>query len=69
MDVAVFRRFFMQMHVGHAALEEKGRAADYFAGALARLRGTGAFPENAGLHAANPLLYRCFPLTCARSQE
>jgi hypothetical protein len=27
------------------------------------------FLEHAGLLRANPLLYRCFPLTCARSQE
>jgi hypothetical protein len=48
---------------------KKKAGADDFAAAFARLRGAGAFPENAGLHAANPLLYRCFPLTCARSQE
>jgi hypothetical protein len=27
------------------------------------------FLEVAGLQRPNPLLYRCFPLTCARSQE
>ncbi|WP_176936852.1 hypothetical protein [Bradyrhizobium brasilense] len=27
------------------------------------------FLDIAGLQAPNPLLYRCFPLTCARSQE
>ena len=27
------------------------------------------FLGNAGLRSPNPLLYRCFPLTCARSQE
>jgi hypothetical protein len=27
------------------------------------------FLDIAGLRRANPLLYRCFPLTCARSQE
>jgi hypothetical protein len=27
------------------------------------------FLEHAGLLRVNPLLYRCFPLTCARSQE
>jgi hypothetical protein len=51
-----------------AAVEEEGERVISQA-PLARLRGTGAFPQNAGLHVANPLLYRCFPLTCARSQE
>jgi hypothetical protein len=27
------------------------------------------FLDIAGLQEPNPLLYRCFPLTCARSQE
>src|ERR1019366_3971353 len=30
---------------------------------------TADFLGDAGLRRANPLLYRCFPLTCARSQE
>jgi hypothetical protein len=44
------------------------------ASAYARERSAGVrrmadFLENAGLQRPNPLLYRCFPLTCARSQE
>src|SRR5450759_1112110 len=54
----------MQMHVGQSDAEEKG-SPDYFA----RAASTADFPGYAGLRAANPLLYRCFPLTCARTQE
>jgi hypothetical protein len=54
----------MQMHVGRTDAEEKG-SPDYFA----RPRYTADFLEVARLRRPNPLLYRCFPLTCARSQE
>ncbi len=36
---------------------------------LRDLRPDAHFLDIAGLQASNPLLYRCFPLTCARSQE
>ena len=36
---------------------------------IGRPRRAVGFLEDAGLRRANPLLYRCFPLTCARSQE
>ena len=49
------REASMQMHVGDGG--GKGKA------------GTAIFAGIAGLPGPNPLLYRCIPLTCARSQE
>jgi hypothetical protein len=39
------------------------------ASSLKSARPEAHFLDIAGLRASNPLLYRCFPLTCARSQE
>jgi hypothetical protein len=58
--------FSMQVHVEQACDQLKGAVRNSWSIAQAFARD---FLGNAGLHRPNRLIYRSFPLTCARSQE